>query len=48
MLHIRVTKKEDGSVKLELMDGQLKVRTVTRNEVLDMALQFMSSLRHEE
>lgn len=45
--HIRVTKNEDGSIRRELMNGDYKVADVSKAEIIDMLMQFSSSLRYD-
>lgn len=42
--HIRVT-KDDKGFRLEMMDGDYKVRDVTYTEVIDLIMQAASALR---
>lgn len=46
-LHIRVTKSEDGTIKRELMNGDYKVGDVTKTEIIEMLMNFSSSLRYD-
>lgn len=45
--HIRVTKNEDGSIRRELMNGDYKVSDVSKTEIIEMLMQFSSSLRYD-
>lgn len=45
--HIRVTKNEDGSIRRELMAGDVKVADVTKTDIIEMLMQFSSSLRYD-
>ncbi|ASY62544.1 hypothetical protein SJ05684_c10870 [Sinorhizobium sojae CCBAU 05684] len=45
--HIRVTKNEDGSIKRELMREEYKIADVSKAEIIDMLMQFSSSLRYD-
>ena len=44
--HIRVTVNEDKSIRLELMDGDTKMKDVSRADVIEMIMQFTSCLRY--
>ncbi|OCP36135.1 hypothetical protein [Ensifer sp. LC163] len=46
-VYIRVTKNEDGSIRREMMDGDYKVRDVSKAEVITMLQQFASTLRYD-
>jgi hypothetical protein len=44
-LHIRVV-KDGANTRYELMDGQLKLKDVSKTDVVEMIMQFSSSLRY--
>lgn len=44
-LHIRVS-KDGPNTYYELMDGQLKLKDVSKADIIEMSMQFVSSLRH--
>ena len=46
-LHVRVTKNEDGTIKRELMNGEYKVGDVSKTDIIEMLMQFSSSLRYD-
>jgi hypothetical protein len=45
--HIRVTLNEDKSIRRELMNGDMKVRDVSKAEIIDMIQNFASTLRYD-
>lgn len=45
-LHIRVSFNDDKSIRLELMEGDTKLKDVSRVDVIEMILQFTSCLRY--
>lgn len=45
--HIRVTKNEDGSIRRELMAGDIKVCDVSKTDIIEMLMNFSSSLRYD-
>lgn len=44
-IKVRVTKHSDGSTKYEVLHNQEKIADASAVEVLEMALQFASSVR---
>ena len=44
-LHIRVS-KDGANARYELMDGHLKLKDVSKADIIEMLMQFASSLRH--
>lgn len=46
-LHIRVTLNEDKSIRRELMDGDMKLKDVSKADIIEMIMNFTSSLRYD-
>ncbi|MQX90316.1 hypothetical protein [Sinorhizobium meliloti] len=44
-LHIRVS-KDGANTFYELMDGPMKLKDVSKADIVEMLMQFASSLRH--
>jgi hypothetical protein len=45
--HIRVTLNEDKSIRRELMNGEYKVKDVSKTEIIEMIQNFASTLRYD-
>lgn len=46
-LHIRVTLNEDKSIRRELMNGEYKVKDISKAEIIEMIQNFASTLRYD-
>lgn len=45
--YVRVTKNEDGSIKREMMDGDYKLRDISKAEIITLVQQLVSTLRYD-
>lgn len=46
-LHVRVTLNEDKSIRRELMRGEYKIADVSKTDIIEMVLNFTSTLRYD-
>ncbi|MDX1222685.1 hypothetical protein GOL85_13230 [Sinorhizobium medicae] len=45
--HIRVSLNEDKTIQRELMHGEYKIADVSKADVIEMIMNFTSSLRYD-
>ncbi|MDW9762142.1 hypothetical protein GOB02_21635 [Sinorhizobium meliloti] len=45
--HIRVSLNEDKTIQRELMHGEYKIANVSKADVIEMIMNFTSSLRYD-
>lgn len=45
--HVRVTLNEDKTIKRELMNGEYKVKDISKAEIIELIQQLASVLRYD-